>query len=220
MNSRCLSSVVFLPGSQSIENMKAFQLLSATALVYLGTLVAFPAFSQKTISFTSRPNLAVVAVPTGANRFGPPLNSLNDGSATIFQGNGRLGDNRAQPRSMYWVQYEWKQPISTKEIAVYWWNYNNGIRLPEAYRVSYWDGNNFVPVKNATGLGLVNNELNATTFDEIKTTRLRLELDSADRFSATMQEWLVYPSENSAPYPPVVSAGVDRDVMMGGKTYL
>ncbi|MEO5564467.1 MAG: beta-L-arabinofuranosidase domain-containing protein, partial [Chitinophagaceae bacterium] len=29
-----------------------------------------------------------------------------------------------------------------------------------------------------------------------------------------------YPSANSAPYPPVVVAGVDRDVMSGGKTYL
>jgi hypothetical protein len=31
---------------------------------------------------------------------------------------------------------------------------------------------------------------------------------------------MVYPSENSAPYPPVVTAGIDRDVMVGGKTYL
>jgi hypothetical protein len=114
---------------------------------------------------------------------------------------------------MYWVQYEWKQPIATKEIAVYWWNYNDNLRLPEAYRIKYWDGSNFVPVNNVTGLGRENNQLNASSFEEIKTTRIRLELDSADRASATLLEWLVYPSANSAPYPPVVDAGVDRDVM-------
>jgi DUF1680 family protein len=118
------------------------------------------------------------------------------------------------------VQYEWKQPVSTKEVAIFWWNYNNAIRLPEAYRISYWDGNSFVPVKNASGLGKNNNELNRTSFDEVKTTRLRLELDSADRASATILEWLVYPSENSPAHPPIVVAGVDRDVMTGGKTYL
>jgi hypothetical protein len=47
-----------------------------------------------------------------------------------------------------------------------------------------------------------------------------LELDSADRGSSTLQEWLVYPSENSTPYPPVVIAGIDRDVIIGGKTFL
>jgi DUF1680 family protein len=121
---------------------------------------------------------------------------------------------------MYWVQYEWKQPIATKEIAVYGWNYDNNLRLPEAYHIKYWDGSNFVPVTNVSGMGRENNQLNTSSFDEVKTTRIRLELDSADRSAATLLEWLVYPSANSTPYPPVVNAGVDRDVMAGGKTWL
>jgi DUF1680 family protein len=136
-----------------------------------------------------------------------------------FRGGGG-GGNRTQARSMYWVQYEWKQPVTTKEIAVYWWNYNNNIRLPEHYRISYWDGNAFVPVKNPSGLGLENNQLNTTKFDPVTTTRLRLDLDSADRASATLLEWIVYQAENSPNHPPIVVAGVDRDVMLGGKTYL
>jgi len=36
-------------------------------------------------------------------------------------------------------------------------------------------GTVFVPVKNAIGLGLANNQYNTTVFDEITTTRLRLE---------------------------------------------
>ena len=110
--------------------------------------------------------------------------------------------------------------MSTKEIAVFWWNYNDALRLPLAYRILYWDGTNYIPVKNPTGLGIVNNKLNATGFDEVKTTRLKIELDSADRASATMLEWIVYKSENSPPHPPIVEAGPDRDLMIGGKTYL
>jgi len=49
--------------------------------------------------------------------------------------------------------------------------YNN-TSLTAGIRVEYWDGNSFVPVKNAIGLGLANNQYNTTRFDEITTTRL------------------------------------------------
>ena len=199
--------------------MKTIRFFCLAAIVLATIIISMPALAQQPAPLTTRPNLAVVAASSGANRFGTSLSSLNDGVAPTNQGRGG-GGNRPQPRSMYWVQYEWKQPISTKEIAVYWWNYNNGLRLPENYRIKYWDGSNFVPVNNVSGLGLLNDQLNTSSFDEIKTTKLRLELDSADRFSATVLEWIVYPSENSPPYPPVVVAGVDRDVMSGGKTWL
>ena len=203
--------------------MKAIRFFCALILVFFSLISSLPANSQSKEPLTTRPNLAVVASTTGSARFGPTLTTLNDGLAPTNVGNfrGGGGGNRPpQPRTMPWLQYEWTQPVSTKEIAVYWWNFNNAIRLPEAYRVEYWDGKSFVPVKNATGLGLLNNQLNSTTFDEVKTTKLRLALDSADRGSATLLEWIVYKSDNSAPYPPVVNAGIDRDVMLNGKTYL
>lgn len=199
--------------------MKSVRIACLSIISLTTTVLSLSLKAQQPAPLTPRPNLAVVATATSANRFGPPLTSLNDGQV-ITQGRGGGGGNNRQPRTMTWVQYEWKQPIATKELAVYWWNYNNNLRLPEAYRIKYWNGTDFVPVTNASGLGLENNQLNTTSFDEIKTTRIRLELDSADRSSATVLEWLVYPSANSAPYPPVVNAGVDRDVMVGGKTWL
>ena len=199
--------------------MKSVRIARLSVILLATTVFSLPLNAQQPAPLTPRPNLAVVATVTSSNRFGPPLTSLNDGQV-VTQGRGGGGGNNRQPRSMTWVQYEWKQPISTKELAVYWWNFNNNLRLPEAYRIKYWNGSDFVPVTNASGLGLENNQLNTTSFDEIKTTRIRLELDSADRASATLLEWLVYPTASSAPYPPVVSAGLDRDVMVGGKTWL
>ncbi len=199
--------------------MKTFRSLCLGALTVFAGALTIPAVAQ---SDSSRGNLAVVATPSSSGRFGGNLNALNDGRTPTNTGNfgGGGGRNRVIPRSMYWVQYDWSQPISTKEIAVYLWNYNNAMRLPEAYRVQYWDGNNFVDVKNAKGFGLANKQYNITTFDEVKTTKLRLALDSADRASATVLEWAVYKSPNSAEHPPIISAGGDRDVMVGGKTYL
>lgn len=189
-----------------------------------GILVAgssVPAAGQSAEPLTTRANLAVVATPSSSGRQGPSVNAFNDGLApTPSRGGGGGGNRNPQPRSVQWVQYEWKQPVSTKEVAVFWFNYNNNVRLPEAYRIQYWDGSNFVAVKNASGLGLNSAQLNSTTFDEITTTKLRMEIDSSDRFVAPLLEWIVYKSDKSADHPPIVVANGDRDVMAGGKTYL
>jgi uncharacterized protein len=186
---------------------------NSTLAAMLAMMAAPAAMSQ---SPGSKPNLAIVATPSVANRYGGGnLDALNDGQTPTPRGNqrGGGGGNRPMPpRTQTWVQYEWAQPVSTKEVALFWWNFNDGIRLPMAYRVSYWDGSQFVPVKNAAGFGIANNQYNSTTFDEIKTTKLRLELDSADRGLATLAEWAVYKTENSPSPAPMVVAGIDRDV--------
>ncbi|TDH26548.1 hypothetical protein EXU57_10685 [Segetibacter sp. 3557_3] len=200
--------------------MNTIRSLCVSALTVFAGTSTIPAIAQ---SDSSRGNLAIVATTSAAGRFGGNLNALNDGVIPANTGNfrgGGGGGNRVMPRTMHWVQYDWTQPVSTKEVAVFFYNYNNAIRLPEAYRLQYWDGSNFVDVKNAKGLGLNNRQYNTTTFDEVKTTKLRLALDSADRASATVLEWAVYKSPNSPDHPPIISAGGDRDVMVGGKTYL
>jgi hypothetical protein len=60
-------------------------------------------------------------------------------------------------------------------MDVYWFDDQRGVRLPKACRLKYWDGNAFVAVPGATGLGLAAREFNTTEFPEITTTRLRLE---------------------------------------------
>jgi DUF1680 family protein len=176
---------------------------------------------QGTVTLPSGKNLAVVATPTSSSRNNAIMTSLNDGLIPNNTGNMRGGGSRSPQRlTTQWVQYDWVQPVSTKEIAVYWWNYGNTVRLPQAYRIKYWDGNNFVPVKNAVGLGLENNMFNITKFEQVKTTKLRMEVDSVGRSLDNIIEWIVIQAENSPNHPPVVTAGVDRSVMLGGKTYL
>jgi len=201
--------------------MKKSCLVFSNALMILALATALPASAQTTSQNDTRGNLAIVAAPTGSGRQGGALTNLNDGLTPTPRGNTRGNANRPAPRlGTQWVQYEWKQPVSTKEIAVYWWDYTGTMRLPAAYRIQYWDGNGFVPVKNVSGLGLVNNTYNTTSFDEVSTTRLRLEMDSVERFVPTIVEWKVVESEHSPAYPPISTAGTDRDVILGGKTWL
>jgi DUF1680 family protein len=118
------------------------------------------------------------------------------------------------------VQYEWSRPISTKKIDVYWWDDKMGVRLPKASRLLYWDGESFVKVKNVSGLGVEKDRYNTTTFDEVRTSRLRLEMDGDGQYSTGILEWKVYDSGNSPAFPPTVAAGDDRVVIQGGRTWL
>ena len=74
----------------------------------------------------------------------------------------------------------------------------------------YWDGKRFVPVQNSSGLGVTKDQFNTTTFDEVRTSKLRLEMDGNGLSSTGILEWKVY-SEGEVPnYPPSVNAGGDR----------
>lgn len=170
-------------------------------------------------SQTAPGNLAVVATATGSGRADYIITTLNDGLTPTPPGNSRF--LRPQPRfANQWVQYEWKQPISTHQVALFWWDYTKHAPLPGAYHLEYWDGSGFQPVQHPNGLGLQNDQFNTTSFDEVRTTRLRVVMDSSDRFASTLAEWKVDESERSAPVAPIVIAGDDRDVMLDGKTYL
>lgn len=167
-------------------------------------------------------NLAVVAKPSGSYVSGDTaLAALNDGSAPeTSHSRGRGSYGNWPRRGTQWVQYDWSQPISTTKIEVYWWDDRRGVRLPKACRLLYFNGEDFFPVGNPSGLGVAASRYNTTTFDEVRTSRLRLEIDSDGEFSTGVLEWRVYDSGKSPEFPPVVTAGVDRVVVLGGKTYL
>jgi len=188
------------------------------------TAWAWSAFAaaQETAPMNTPINLAPVAKPSTSRVSGDTsLAALNDGYApdtSHSRGRGSYGNWPA--RGTQWVQYEWTQPISTNKIDVYWWDDRRGVRLPKACRLLYWDGQAFVPVKNASGLAVQKDRYNTTTFDEVRTTRLRLEIDGDGEYSTGLLEWKVYDSGRSPAFAPVVEAGPDRMVIQGGQTWL
>ena len=194
--------------------MHIYRLLTAVlSTAILLTVVLLPAAAQQ-----PEGNLAIVATATGSARPGAVLTALNDGEAPMEPGDPRA---RALTRKANeWVQYEWKQPVTTRQVAIFWWDHTGTVKLPGSYLIEYWNGSDFLPVNNVTGLGLSVGQFNPTSFDEVTTTRLRIVMDSADRWNAPLVEWTVAESEHSKPIAPIVMAGADRDVMLGGKTYL
>ena len=130
-------------------------------------------------------NLAPVAASRTSYVSGhETITALNDGFDPAGSNDKSRGAYGNWPRSgTQWVEYDWTKPIRTRRIDVYWFDDHRGVRLPRACRVLAWDGAAFVPVKGASGPGLEEHRFNTATFEEVATTRLRLEMDSEGRSS-------------------------------------
>jgi uncharacterized protein len=166
-------------------------------------------------------NFAIVANATMSGRPSPSISTLNDGITVKPDAAPGTRPNAVNIRpGTQWFQYDWTQPIITGSAEVYFWADQRRSRLPKSYRLLYWNDSTFVPVENAAGLGIAADQFNKTTFKEVKTSKLRLEITTDSTFPAGVLEWIVYGSKNSPDIAPIVNAGIDRSVITGGKTYL
>ncbi|MFT4111297.1 glycoside hydrolase family 127 protein [Silvibacterium sp.] len=183
-------------------------------------------------------NLARVAVPsspvaTSENK----ISALNDdidpeNSADRSNGSYAIHPTPSGEGMTSWVQYSWSTPVPIDRVEIYWAvdppRHNvapgsasaNGIGLPTSYRILYWNGQDFVPVENAQGLGRKADGFNVTSFAPIKTDKLRLDVQSENHLRVGILEWRVFSSGELPAIAPLVHAGIDRSVVTGGKTYL
>ncbi|MDQ2844193.1 MAG: glycoside hydrolase family 127 protein [Acidobacteriota bacterium] len=182
-------------------------------------------------------NLAKVAVPTSLTVTSEnKISALNDGFAPANSRDRQHGiygvwhdpEEEGPPE---WVEYSWSRPVPVSSMAVYWavdpprpnappgsgaWQ----MKAPVSYRLLYWNGSDFVPVSNPRGMGVAEDSFNTTTFDEVHTDKVRLEVVPEPTHPAGILEWRVYCTSAPPALPPVVEAGIDRSVVLGGKTYL
>jgi DUF1680 family protein len=167
-------------------------------------------------------NLAPMAQPSTSFVSGhETLDAINDGFEPKSIGDHSHNCYGNWPQSgTQWVQLEWNQPISTKQVEVYWWDDGRGVRLPTSCRLLYWDGQTFVPVREAAGLGVAGGKYNTTTFAEVTAPKLRLEMTGREKFSTGIIEWKVLDSGKSPRFPPRVSAGTDRIIVQPGVAFL
>ncbi len=197
----------------------------ATALL---AFMMIPSCAPGGAGQSGKDNLAVLASASQLTRGGQrEIRELNDGlipdSVNRDMRRWMSNPNRPQRQSSLNVmryEYVWEQPVSIDEVAVFLYNYDSLVKLPQAYRFRYWNGNEYVDVDNPAGLGLENDRYNTTTFNEVSTTRLMLEVDSVERFLSPVLEWQVFKPVNAPAVAPVINAGVDRMVVTGGRTFL
>ncbi len=90
-----------------------------------------------------------------------------------------------------WIELNYAEPRELSSVAVYWYNdeaAGGHCRPPAAWRVVYRDGDEWVPVSEASGYGLANDTYNTVTFVPVTTDGLRLEIDLQPELSVGILE--------------------------------
>ena len=65
------------------------------------------------------------------------------------------------------------------------------MRLPKWWRVLYLDGKQWQEVANPSGYGIEPDKFNVVTFQPVKTTALRLDVQRRDRRAMGIYEWRI-----------------------------
>jgi DUF1680 family protein len=92
-----------------------------------------------------------------------------------------------------WVEYDFAKPTRIAATEVYWFD-DTGVgecRLPKSWQLFYREARQWRPVAHPSGYECAGDRYNRTTFDEVETDGLRLEVQLPDGFSAGIHEWRV-----------------------------
>ncbi len=89
-----------------------------------------------------------------------------------------------------WVACQFDEPRQIQEVAVYWFD-DTGVgqcRVPARWRLEWWDGLQWQPVRAKNAYGVERDRFNRVLFEPVTTTRIRLLVQLREGFSAGILE--------------------------------
>ncbi len=157
------------------------------------------------------PNEMVVWLPTRIEDvFVKPRPTIASQSrVTASRGSGRAGNivDQVVPKSSHdkdeefyhwwpkkgtqeWVQFEFEKPQALSAIEVYWLDDtgHGECKVPQSWKLMYRDGQDWKQVVDGNGYGTELNMFNRTSFTEVITSAIRLEIQMQSRWSAGILE--------------------------------
>lgn len=96
--------------------------------------------------------------------------------------------------TLEWVQYDFQKPEEVSVAEVYWFD-DTGIgecRTPQSWRLLHKDGDEWKPVVTSDAYAVEKDKYNRVTFDKVRTSGLRLEVQLQPRWAAGIHEWRVH----------------------------
>ncbi len=92
-----------------------------------------------------------------------------------------------------WVQLDFPAVTQVRRVAIYWVDdgQRGRCRVPKSWRLLFRSGNDWLPVESPDALGVERDRFNVTTFDPLRTTALRVEVQLQDGASGGVLEWKV-----------------------------
>ncbi len=95
--------------------------------------------------------------------------------------------------STEFVQYTFNQEQTVSESKVYWFDDGpwGGCRIPASYTLYYKKGDEWVPVNNTSAYSVEKDKFNVLSFEPVKTSALKLEIQLPEDNSSGIHEWVV-----------------------------
>lgn len=95
--------------------------------------------------------------------------------------------------SVEFVQYDFDKEYTVSESKVYWFDDGpwGGCHIPDNYKLYYKKDGEWIPVKNTTPYTIAKDQYNAISFEPVKTTALKLEIQLPKENSTGIHEWAV-----------------------------
>lgn len=95
-----------------------------------------------------------------------------------------------------WVEVELPVEKTLTGSEVYWFSDESTggeCRLPQTWRISYWDGSEWKPVEALNGYPVLENRFSKVEFRPVKTKRLRIDAKLRENVSGGILEWRFLP---------------------------
>jgi DUF1680 family protein len=138
----------------------------------------------ETLASTSRVSASVAGAVGAVNDQLEPRSS-DDHSLPFFHWWPRTGTTE-------WIEYEFPREARVAGTEVYWFEdsaIGGGCRLPRGWRVLYRDGETWKPVAAREVYTVGKDRWSRVSFEPVRTTALRLEVELAPDHSAGIHEW-------------------------------
>ncbi|HEV7609172.1 MAG TPA: beta-L-arabinofuranosidase domain-containing protein, partial [Steroidobacteraceae bacterium] len=194
------------------------QFLATTGGVSLATAVATGSLGSTPASVNLAPFAKVSASFSTTRR---KVRAVNSGYEPSSSRDRKREAYDAWPHvGADWLEYEWPEEIATDRVEIYWLADGWDIALPSDFELQFWDGREFVAVRNLQASAIEANRFNVARFAAERTRKLRLRFSGNGKKSAGVIQWRVWSAGDVPALAPVAEAGVDRVVMVGSPTYL
>ncbi|MDY4528973.1 MAG: glycoside hydrolase family 127 protein, partial [Parabacteroides sp.] len=144
---------------------------------------------------TPQPTLASEATVSASHQV-KSLRAVKDGLSPKDENDRTVPYYSLWPEknSTQWVVYDLAAPATVSRAMVYWFDDApwGDCRVPQSWKLYYKDAaGQWQPVVAKTAYGLLKGELNEVSFEPVKTSALKLEMQLQTEYSSGLFEWKV-----------------------------
>ncbi|MFC1724175.1 beta-L-arabinofuranosidase domain-containing protein [candidate division KSB1 bacterium] len=92
-----------------------------------------------------------------------------------------------------WVRYDFEKPEEVSTVEVYWFDDTGRgeCRPPESWKILYMVNNEWKPVYTTGSYSVAKDRYNKVVFETVKTSSIRLEIQSKPDFAGGIHEWRI-----------------------------